>query len=192
MVIVPFDYPEQKLLESCSTMLKSYLYKEVMKTPKGDPMPVFVKTSYEKGALVMVCLDEFTRTWLETKVQQVSEKLNIHVKVRPYRDFIKEHKAVFMVSKETKSMMGTDDPREIISLMGIQNPKVNADDIRIISVQNDIKGLTFVVSLDGETLKGIREMNYKVSLGLEKVSIRVPGVRRANVNAEGDTDPSTL
>uniref|UniRef100_A0A8D8ZZY9 DUF4780 domain-containing protein n=1 Tax=Cacopsylla melanoneura TaxID=428564 RepID=A0A8D8ZZY9_9HEMI len=187
MVIVPDSYPETKLEESCSTILETFLYKEIMKTPKGDPVPVFVKTSYEKGALVMVCLDEFTRTWLENKVQGIPEALHIHVKVGSYRDMIKEHKAIFMVSQKTRSMVG-NDPKEIIASLGVQNPKLNADDIGIISVQNDTKGLTFVVNLDNQSLKEIRDRGYKISLGLEMITVRVPGDRRANANAEGNTN----
>uniref|UniRef100_A0A8D8V2F9 DUF4780 domain-containing protein n=1 Tax=Cacopsylla melanoneura TaxID=428564 RepID=A0A8D8V2F9_9HEMI len=187
MVIVPNDYPETKLEVSCSTILKTYLYKEVRKTPKGDPVPVFVKTSYDKGALIMLCEDEYARTWLENKVRGIPEVLHIHVKIGKYRDVIKEHKAIFMVSQETRSMVG-NDPKEILSALGDQNPKLNADDITIISVQNDTKGSTFVVSLDEPSLKVIRDRGYKIYLGLDLITIRVPGDRRANANAEGNTN----
>ncbi|KAL1446962.1 hypothetical protein WDU94_012341 [Cyamophila willieti] len=189
MAIVPKDYPEQKLVESCSTMVKAYLFKEILKTPKGTPAPSFLKNSFEKGALVMVCRDEFTRTWLENKVQEVPEVLGIHVKVGNYRDIIIEHKAIFLVSKETRNFLGNDDPKEVLSLMGIQNSNLDADSIGIVSVQtDDTKGSTFVVSLGDDCLKVIRESGYKLSLGLETITVRVPGDRRANANAEGDSN----
>uniref|UniRef100_A0A8D8V3L0 Uncharacterized protein n=1 Tax=Cacopsylla melanoneura TaxID=428564 RepID=A0A8D8V3L0_9HEMI len=64
----------------------------------------------------------------------------------------------------------------------------NADDVSIISVQNNIKGSTVVVSLDDQSLKVIRDRGYKISLGLELIHFRVPGDRRANANAEGNTN----
>uniref|UniRef100_A0A8D8MGE2 DUF4780 domain-containing protein n=1 Tax=Cacopsylla melanoneura TaxID=428564 RepID=A0A8D8MGE2_9HEMI len=188
MAIVPIDYPEQKLVESCATMLKTYIFKEVLKTPEGTTVPAFFRNSHEKGALVIVCRDEYSRTWLESKVREVPNVLGIQVKVGNYRDVIKEHKAIFQVSKETRNMLGKEDPKEVITLMGFQNPKLKADDISIVSVQNDIKGSTFVVTLDDNALSAIRDSGYKIHLGLELIQIRVPGDRRANANAEGDTD----
>ncbi|KAI5697871.1 hypothetical protein M8J75_016635 [Diaphorina citri] len=189
MAIVPIDYPKEKLSSDAALTLKRYIYEEVLKTPKGSTIPSFVRNGHEKGALVVICRDEFARNWLVDKVKGIPTALSIHVKVGNYRDIIIEHKAVFMVSTDTLAVLGKTEPKEIMSLVGFQNPTLDPDTMSIMSVQKDEKGLTLVVSLDDESLKEIQELGYKINLGLEMISIRVRGEKKANaIDAEADSD----
>jgi hypothetical protein len=106
----------------------------------------------------VICRDEFARNWLVDKVKGIPTALSIHVKVGNYRDIIIEHKAVFMVSTDTLAVLGKTEPKEIMSLVGFQNPTLDPDTMSIMSVQKDEKGLTLVVSLDDESLKEIQEL----------------------------------
>ncbi|KAI5710736.1 hypothetical protein M8J75_011094 [Diaphorina citri] len=189
MAIVPIRYPEEKMVQSCADTIGSYLCRPIFKAAGGDSLPTFVKNDFEKGALVLVCRDEFTRLWLENTVKEIPSVLGIHVKVGPYKELIPEHKAIFMVSKRTSNMVGTEDPKELISLVGLQNPKLDAENIGLISVQKDVKGMTLVVSLDEKSLKGVRESGFKISLGLEMIPIRVPEEKRS-VKPDGGTGPN--
>ncbi|KAI5720827.1 hypothetical protein M8J77_012145 [Diaphorina citri] len=193
MVVVPCAFPKEKMVESCATMIKTFIFREVIKTPKGNPLPTFVKNSFEKGALILICRDDFTRHWLVNKVREIPLVLGIHLKVGLYRDLIPEYKGIFIVSKDIIDTVGSEDPKEIISLVGIQNPNLNAENIGIINIHKDFRGLKFIVSLDEESMMGVRESGYKISLGLEMIPIIVPEERRATKSyVSGPNKPQQL
>lgn len=194
MIIVPKDFPKSKLSKESSDVIQKYIFSEVLKTSealrnnKGTQLPSFQKNSLERGGLVMVCCDDFTRSWLMERVSAIPDSLKICVKVGPFKDLIREFKAIFFVSNETKSLIGSEDPKEVIRILGLQNPIINVESVKILNIQKESKGHTYIVTLDEESVQGIRDLGYRVSLGLEKISVRIPADRKNNANAEGDTD----
>ncbi|KAI5695574.1 hypothetical protein M8J75_000403 [Diaphorina citri] len=60
MAIVPLSYPEEKMLQSCADTIGSYLCRQLFKAARGHLIPTFVKNDFEKGALVLVCRDDYS------------------------------------------------------------------------------------------------------------------------------------
>lgn len=188
MAIVPNDYPEGRFSDETSMWIRSFLTREIIKETEGGA-PTFTKNYVEKGVIFITCDDGSSRKWLESKVPQACDALGIGIKVGSAKQIVNAVKAIFWISNEIKEMFGERDPKKLIGLFKIQNPRLCVEDISILNTKDDEKGTTFVVSLSGSCLTVIKEAGYKLNLGLSKITVRLPGEKGA-AKTDAEVDPN--
>ncbi|KAL1446431.1 hypothetical protein WDU94_012295, partial [Cyamophila willieti] len=175
----------EKIPEDKMKVLRTSLTKEIFKS-SPEEAPRFTNHYTEKSVLYITCADEASRAWLVQKIDgPLKNCVDIPLKVGPSKDIIKTIKLIVHVPEELMEELGVDEPKRIIPLLATQNPGLTVDDLQVVHVQRDSGSTTIVVNVAEETLRKLREMEFKVHLGLSQLFFKVQGGKSNPSHAAG-------
>jgi hypothetical protein len=167
MAIVPDTYPEATLSAEQGEVIEDAIMDEFQPLEDGSA-PSFVGTYMEKGALIISCLNEITKKWLETLIPKLTP-LGEHslIKVGLRKDILRSTRIFFRAHPK----LSKKTPERIIEMLDKQNPTLNVKEWKVLPARPDPKGYGFVCFLDEACFKAVKSINSRANLGLWQVTI---------------------
>jgi hypothetical protein len=152
--------------EVCGT-LKKALVNRMMKVEGGEFVPRFRESFARRGALVVVCMDDQSKTWLEEKVEELEVEPALKPRVVRPEDLPKIHKVGTFLPPE----FGT--PESFIKLLGMQNG-LDTTGWVVMSVGKE-KPPFLVLGVDQPAWVFLRERDFRVCAGVNQVGLKPLG-----------------
>lgn len=168
------NFPEEKLSKDDVLKLQKRIVDEIVKAE--DRTRLQFRESYHKGgALVLICDNEDCRAWLMETVPKLSVGGDKRLVSVDYKDHLQSTRVVLTPPDH----MAGRDVKQIMELVGAQNCDIKIDEWRVVN-DNEKKGYrTITLLIDKHSATSLKNMHWKISLGLGKVKLEDISKRKA-------------
>ncbi len=190
MVLVPENYPDDRLSEEDVLKLRGKLADEICEAE--DPALLRICRSYhERGACVLVCENEETRAWVKLTAPKLQgESDEKRVIAGDYKDIIR----ITRVLLRPPAPLAEREVKQILQRVAIQNKGISTEEWKVV---NDNKGKDFrtiTLIIDDISARILKERDWKVYLGPDQVRFKVlssgPGKKTAELPGNEGKGPS--
>lgn len=178
-VIVSSDYPQTLLTDEHSSEIQTLLTNEMLKIKDEESLPRFWSCYLRHGSLLVFSADEKSKDWLVETVPSLAVGNDIILKTGPAKDILQTTKISLFVPKLFKDL----SQDQVIHLVKSQNTGLRADLWQILECKEEEKGRMLNMAIDEESFKIIKNLNYKIHLGLGLV--KFSGAQYFNVSVHG-------
>lgn len=171
MAVVPAAYPEVRLTDEECTLLQEKLVEMVFGGESSTVSLQILKTYGEKGALVVTCGNDETKTWLRDAAPNLGFGVagEREVIVGDYRDLLRTTKVLLRTDK----FLAGKDAKLIVAQVAKQNPGISTGDWRIINSRREEDHQTLVLAVDEVNAQVLKERGWRIFLGITRVQLKV-------------------
>lgn len=187
IAIVPQDFPETRLTEEQADEVQMALLNAIKPGPEGSG-PSFNNCYFDKGAVILSCRSEGTKTWVQTEGPKLKTWQDAKLKVGLAKDLLQTAKVIMLAPKNLR--MKT--PKEILQLVKTQNAGLKTDEWHVINHAKDENSVTMVLNIDELSLKSLTKSGMKACLGLGKASFRVIATAKGNKDGSNIHPPKAV
>lgn len=159
------NFPKEKLSEDDVLELQGSIVGEILKAE--DKTRLQFRESYNKGgALVLICENEDCMAWLMQTVPKLRVRGGKRLLSVDYKDL--QSTRVVLTPPDHLAKRGV---KEIMELVETQNRDIKIDKWRVVNVKKEKGYRTITLLIDEHSATSLKNMHWKISLGLGKVKL---------------------
>lgn len=174
MAIVLENFPEEKLSKDDGLELQGRIVDEIFKAEDRTRLQ-FRKSYHKRGALVLICENEDCRAWLMQTVPKLSVEGGKRLVSFDYKDHLQTTRVVLTPPDHVAER----DVKKIMELVGTQNRDIKIDEWRVVNDNKEKGYRTITLLIDEHSATALKNMHWKISLGLGKVKLEDISKRKA-------------
>lgn len=167
MAITPQDFPETRLTEEQAEEIQMALLGQIQPGEEGTG-PQFNNCYFDKGAVILSCKNEETKSWLITMTPNLKPWEGAKLNIGTAKEVLNAAKVLMWAPKP----FNTKPQEEILKLLKTQNKGLKTEDWRVINSVSEPNGRTLIMLIDETSLKTLRNLDMKPCLGLRRATFR--------------------